>query len=215
MNNYILVMDPMYSPHLEHGKYKYIKRYWKNGHWNYVYPKEGSSTATRYRNNYEQNMIRYNQTLKQMSKLGQDFKSQNAEYDKQAKDLQKESYYIKASKEDASKKISKEKERKYKKTMKSYDDKLALNNNKKSALLNQRRNANTKYEITRSELASKLTSYGKKAAIARKAYTTVNSEYKKKVQEDIKKWESTPLSKIQTAVHKGLDWISKLFKKKG
>ena len=45
MNDYIIVNDPYRGVHLEHKKYKYLKREWKNGRWNYTYPKYGSKDA--------------------------------------------------------------------------------------------------------------------------------------------------------------------------
>lgn len=37
MNNYIIVMDPVNGPHLEHKAHKYTKRQWINGKWRYWY----------------------------------------------------------------------------------------------------------------------------------------------------------------------------------
>ena len=48
MNNYILVMDPIYGPHLEHKTHKYIKRWWENGKWHYTYKNTGKTDSDRY-----------------------------------------------------------------------------------------------------------------------------------------------------------------------
>ena len=37
--DYIITMSPMEGIHLEHKRYKYISRKWKNGRWVYTYPK--------------------------------------------------------------------------------------------------------------------------------------------------------------------------------
>ena len=44
-NDFIIVNDPYKGIHLEHKRYKYLKREWKNGRWNYTYPHWGSKNA--------------------------------------------------------------------------------------------------------------------------------------------------------------------------
>ena len=44
MNNYIVLIDSR-GAHLEHRSHKYVSRTWKNGHWNYTYPKYGQGST--------------------------------------------------------------------------------------------------------------------------------------------------------------------------
>jgi len=45
MSDFIIVNDSYRGVHLEHKRYKYLKREWKNGHWNYTYPHYGEKNA--------------------------------------------------------------------------------------------------------------------------------------------------------------------------
>lgn len=188
MQDYIIVMDKMNGPHLEHKKYKYISREWKNGRWVYTYPKVSSGNYVK----AKQTSMDASYNLQAASMKQKYYASENQRLNNYKKEVQ--GMQNNASSEQA--------KRLYDEALKDVDSAIAINKD------NMRTQAQTVKDYGKA-----YSSRSKTATAEYNRYVKENAEWEHKMHKEIKKWESSPISKIETAIHKGIDKVKSILSK--
>ena len=188
--DYIITIDPMSGAHIEHRSHKYISRKWKNGHWVYTYPDPSKHVPKS--KLISANRAKYDALTAKQDSFNAMMKNQN--------DLQRTSREVSSIES----------------TYKNFPVKLREEREKHKDLYEKHDKYGAKSIYLVGDYAKNKLSYEAASKIARSeqnAYDLQVSRNKGKIKYEIKKWESTPLSKIQTAVHKGIDKVNSLLKK--